>query len=63
MIDLDTVTNSNSLKNNLYFLLMGQALNGFAGTCFYTIGITFLDESVPTKSSALYIGQLPNRPD
>lgn len=45
-------------RNYLYVLLLGQALNGFAGTCYYSIGITFLDESVSTKSSPLYLGVL-----
>lgn len=46
------------LKNYLYILLLGQALNGFGGTCLYTLGVTYLDESVATKLSALYICKL-----
>lgn len=45
------------LKNYLYVLLLGQALNGFGGTCLYSIGVTYLDESVSAKVSPLYIGQ------
>lgn len=45
------------LKNYLYVLLLGQALNGFGGNCLYSLGYTYLDESVSTKLSPLYIGR------
>ena len=38
-------------------LLLGQALNGFGGTCLYSLGVTYLDQSVSTKMSPLYIGE------
>lgn len=59
--DLITADGGVPLKFYYALLLLGQALNGFAGTCYYTIGITFLDESVSTKAAPLYLGQLQVR--
>ncbi|KAF6020599.1 SLCO4C1 [Bugula neritina] len=44
------------LKNYLYVLLLGQALNGFGGTCLYSLGVTYLDQSVSAKMAPLYVG-------
>ena len=49
--------NNAFLKNYLYVLLLGQALNGFGGTCLYSLGVTYLDQSVSAKMSPLYIGE------
>jgi len=56
----DNVTVSESpayLKNFLYLLLLGQALNGFTGACLYTIGITYIDQSCTTEVTSWYIGE------
>ena len=50
--------NNAFLKNYLYVLLLGQALNGFGGTCLYSLGVTYLDQSVSAKMSPLYIGEI-----
>lgn len=47
------------LKNYLYMLLLGQALNGYGGTCLYSLGVTYLDQSVSTLMAPLYIGKSP----
>jgi len=46
------------LKNYIYFLIFGQILNGFAGACIFSIGLTFLDHNSSAKNSALYIGKI-----
>ncbi|XP_067839009.1 solute carrier organic anion transporter family member 4C1-like [Heptranchias perlo] len=40
----------------LFVFLLGQLLHGVGGTPLYTLGITFIDESVSHDKSSLYIG-------
>ncbi|CAK7295555.1 Solute carrier organic anion transporter family member 4C1 [Vulpes lagopus] len=50
-------TSSNSsLSNYLYVFILGQLLLGTGGTPLYTLGTAFIDDSVPTHKSSLYIG-------
>ncbi|XP_040477975.1 solute carrier organic anion transporter family member 4C1 isoform X2 [Ursus maritimus] len=49
-----TFSNS-SLSNYLYVFILGQLLLGAGGTPLYTLGTAFIDESVPTHKSSLYI--------
>ncbi|XP_006872378.1 PREDICTED: solute carrier organic anion transporter family member 4C1-like [Chrysochloris asiatica] len=44
------------LSNYLYVFILGQLLLGVGGTPLYTLGTAFIDESVPTHKSSLYIG-------
>lgn len=39
-----------------FVLLLGQILHGIGSTPIYTLGITFLDESIPQASSPVYLG-------
>ncbi|NWR61007.1 SO4C1 protein, partial [Bucorvus abyssinicus] len=45
-----------SLPNYLYVFILGQLLLGIGGTPLYTLGTAFIDDSVPTYKSSLYIG-------
>ncbi|XP_067940411.1 solute carrier organic anion transporter family member 4C1-like [Watersipora subatra] len=45
-----------NLKNYYYLLLLGQVFHGFGGTCLYSLGVTYLDQSVSAKMAPLYIG-------
>uniref|UniRef100_H0UXC1 Solute carrier organic anion transporter family member n=1 Tax=Cavia porcellus TaxID=10141 RepID=H0UXC1_CAVPO len=38
------------------FFTLGQIVQGIAGMPLYILGITFLDDSVPTHSSGIYLG-------
>ncbi|XP_054445998.1 solute carrier organic anion transporter family member 4C1 [Pteronotus mesoamericanus] len=49
-------SSSSSLSNYLYVFILGQLLLGTGGTPLYTLGTAFLDDSVPTHQSSLYIG-------
>ncbi|ELK36635.1 Solute carrier organic anion transporter family member 4C1 [Myotis davidii] len=49
-------SSSSSLSNFLYVFILGQLLLGAGGTPLYTLGTAFLDDSVPTHKSSLYIG-------
>ena len=43
----------NSLK---FLFFLGQIFHG-AGSCpLWTLGVTYLDENLPTKTSSLYVG-------
>ncbi|KAL6088862.1 hypothetical protein STEG23_022685 [Scotinomys teguina] len=44
------------LSNYLYVFVLGQLLLGTGGTPLYTLGTAFIDDSVPTHKSSLYIG-------
>jgi len=57
---VDNVTVSESpayLKNYLYLLLLGQALNGFTGASLFTLGITYIDQSCTTEVTSWFIGE------
>ncbi|NXC72403.1 SO4C1 protein, partial [Anhinga anhinga] len=45
-----------SLPTYLYVFILGQLLLGIGGTPLYTLGTTFIDDSVPKHKSSLYIG-------
>ncbi|ERE83557.1 solute carrier organic anion transporter family member 4C1-like protein [Cricetulus griseus] len=47
---------SSLLSNYLYIFVLGQLLLGTGGTPLYTLGTAFIDDSVPTHKSSLYIG-------
>ncbi|CAG5119222.1 unnamed protein product, partial [Candidula unifasciata] len=47
---------STSLSNYKYFFYLGQLLHGAGATPLYTLGVTYLDENVPQRSSAFYNG-------
>ncbi|XP_027461732.1 solute carrier organic anion transporter family member 4C1 isoform X2 [Zalophus californianus] len=49
-------SSSSSLSNYLYVFILGQLLLGTGGTPLYTLGTAFIDDSVPTHKSSLYIG-------
>ncbi|XP_022360638.1 solute carrier organic anion transporter family member 4C1 [Enhydra lutris kenyoni] len=49
-------SSNSSLSNYLYVFILGQLLLGTGGTPLYTLGTAFIDESVPTHKSSLYIG-------
>ncbi|GAB6018872.1 hypothetical protein CHUAL_000530 [Chamberlinius hualienensis] len=44
------------IGNFKYVFFTAQLLHGAGATPLYTLGVTFLDESVPTKMSSVYIG-------
>ncbi|XP_063468908.1 solute carrier organic anion transporter family member 4C1 isoform X2 [Symphalangus syndactylus] len=50
------MSSTSSLSNHLYVFILGQLLLGAGGTPLYTLGTAFLDDSVPTHKSSLYIG-------
>ncbi|GAB5567051.1 solute carrier organic anion transporter family member 4C1 isoform X2 [Prionailurus iriomotensis] len=49
-------SSSSSLSNYVYVFILGQLLLGTGGTPLYTLGTAFIDDSVPTHKSSLYIG-------
>ncbi|XP_055995112.1 solute carrier organic anion transporter family member 4C1 [Sorex fumeus] len=49
-------SSSSSLSNFLYVFILGQLFLGTGGTPLYTLGTAFIDDSVPTHKSSLYIG-------
>lgn len=49
-------SSSSSLSNYLYVFILGQLLLGAGGTPLYILGTAFIDDSVPTHKSSLYIG-------
>lgn len=45
------------LSNYFYVFLLGQFLLGAGGTPLYTLGTTFIDDSVPKHKASVYIGR------
>nr|XP_053651830.1 solute carrier organic anion transporter family member 4A1-like [Cherax quadricarinatus] len=46
----------NWLSSFRHIFVLGQFLHGVGATPLYTLGITYLDESVPVKMSSMYLG-------
>ncbi|NXQ83759.1 SO4C1 protein, partial [Nyctibius grandis] len=51
-----SASTKSSLPNYLYVFILGQLLLGVGGTPLYTLGTSFIDDSVPKHKSSLYIG-------
>ncbi|XP_058680168.1 solute carrier organic anion transporter family member 4C1-like [Ammospiza nelsoni] len=51
-----SASTSSPLRNHLYIFILGQLLLGVGGTPLYTLGTSFIDDSVPKHKSSLYIG-------
>lgn len=45
-----------SITNYKYLFFLGQFLHGAGAAPFYTLGCAYIEESVPTRSSSLYLG-------
>lgn len=46
-----------SLSNYKFLFFLGQLLHGAGASPLYTLGVTYLDENLPLKSSSFYIGR------
>uniref|UniRef100_A0A8C3MAK3 Solute carrier organic anion transporter family member n=1 Tax=Geospiza parvula TaxID=87175 RepID=A0A8C3MAK3_GEOPR len=51
-----SASTSSPLRKYLYVFILGQLLLGVGGTPLYTLGTSFIDDSVPKHKSSLYIG-------
>ncbi|XP_055998205.1 solute carrier organic anion transporter family member 4A1-like isoform X2 [Ostrea edulis] len=49
-------THKDSLSNYKYVFFLGQLLHGAGAAPLYTLGVTYLDENLPVRSSSFYIG-------
>ncbi|XP_072040157.1 solute carrier organic anion transporter family member 4C1-like [Amphiura filiformis] len=45
-----------ALSNNLYIFILAQVFFGIGTPAVYSLGVTFLDESVSTRRAGLYLG-------
>ena len=46
-----------SLSHFKYVFFLGQLLHGAGAAPLYTVGVTYLDENLPIRSSSFYIGE------
>ncbi|XP_062984838.1 solute carrier organic anion transporter family member 4C1 [Elgaria multicarinata webbii] len=51
-----TAGSRSKLSNYFYVFMLGQLLLGAGGTPLYTLGTTFIDDSVPKHKASVYIG-------
>lgn len=56
-------TLKDSLSNYKYVFFLGQLLHGAGAAPLYTLGVTYLDENLPVRSSSMYIGKYHNHID
>nr|XP_022311407.1 solute carrier organic anion transporter family member 4A1-like isoform X2 [Crassostrea virginica] len=49
-------THKDSLSSYKYIFFLGQLLHGAGASPLYTLGVTYLDENLPVRSSSMYIG-------
>lgn len=54
-------THKDSLSNYKYVFFLGQLLHGAGAAPLYTLGVTYLDENLPVRSSSMYIGKYHNQ--
>ncbi|KAF2357630.1 Organic anion transporter polypeptide OATP [Trinorchestia longiramus] len=54
--DCDSSGDGSWLSNFLYVFILGQVLHGLGATPIYTLGMVFIDESVPLIQSSFYLG-------
>lgn len=40
-----------------WLFIIGQVLHGWGGSTLYTVGITYMDESLPSSTFGLYMGE------
>ena len=53
----DTSTSEgSSLSNYLYVLLLGRFVCSWSGSVLFALGVKYIDDSVPEKDSAFYVG-------
>ena len=43
---------------SVYLLMFGNFLCGFSGSMILTVGVSFIDDSLPATTSPLYIGTI-----
>lgn len=53
----DNDISSGHLSNYKYVLYLGQLLHGAGAAPLYTLGVTYLDENLPLRSTSFYIGK------
>lgn len=53
----DCTSESSPLSYYVYAFIMAQILHGIGVMPLYTIGLTFLDESITDHQSGLYLGK------
>jgi len=46
-----------SLSNYKFVFFLGQLLHGAGAAPLYTLGVTYLDENLPLRSSSFYVGK------
>ncbi|XP_041465437.1 solute carrier organic anion transporter family member 4A1-like isoform X2 [Lytechinus variegatus] len=51
-----TSSSDNSMLLYYWLFIIGQVLHGWGGSTLYTVGITYMDESLPSSTFGLYMG-------
>ncbi|XP_064465974.1 solute carrier organic anion transporter family member 4A1-like isoform X2 [Ornithodoros turicata] len=49
-------TSSSNLPNYRFLFMFGNFLHGCGSSPYYTLGVAYLDDNVPTKTSPVYLG-------
>ncbi|XP_075742023.1 solute carrier organic anion transporter family member 4A1-like [Rhipicephalus microplus] len=44
------------VRNYRFLLMLANAMHGIGSTPFYTLGVSYMDESVPTRTVSTYLG-------
>ncbi|KAH7952739.1 hypothetical protein HPB49_000880 [Dermacentor silvarum] len=48
---------SGDVRNYRFLLMLAHAMHGIGSTPFYTLGVSYLDENVPTRMVSTYLGK------
>eukprot|EP00057_Strongylocentrotus_purpuratus_P033129 XP_790304.3 PREDICTED: solute carrier organic anion transporter family member 4A1 isoform X1 [Strongylocentrotus purpuratus] len=54
--DLMSSSSDDSMMLYYWLFIIGQVLHGWGGSTLYTVGITYMDESLPSSTFGLYMG-------
>ncbi|KAH6936699.1 hypothetical protein HPB50_020903 [Hyalomma asiaticum] len=52
----DDLCLSGDVRNYRFLLMLAHAMHGIGSTPFYTLGVSYLDENVPTRMVSTYLG-------
>ena len=53
----ESSSSPSKLSNYLYVIILGQLINGYAGSALFSLGITYIDQSVPAKVAPIYLSE------
>ena len=58
--DCETVESEGYLRGYIYVFILAQLLHGIGCTPLFTLGLSYLEDSVPKEKASIYLGKEKN---